>query len=396
MTVNVRNSFVNGEIDAIPSKSYVHRILICRYLSGEKIELGDFKSEDMVATLNCLNALSNGESVLDCGESGSTLRFMLPLAGVIGGEYEFVGRGKLMKRPNDALFSAFFDNGVQASQTESIKIKGKLSAGEYRIRGDISSQYISGLLMALPTLDGDSKIILTTELVSAPYIEITLEVLKNFGIKIVKTDYGYFVKGKQKYQNNGLEPEGDWSNVAFFLALGAINGNVTLRGLREDSVQADRYIRTVLRLAGADIVWSGGKLTVKKSKLKAFTFDAEQCPDIVPISAVIASYADGTSVIKNVERLKIKESDRIESTIATLKAFGIFAEYIGKDLVVHGGKPRGGTVDSFNDHRIVMASAVMASGAVGDSFITGAEAVNKSYPTFFEDFARLGGKVIEL
>ncbi len=396
MKISVKSFCADGTVDAIPSKSYVHRILICKFLAGEKIGLGEFRSEDMQATLNCLQNLNDGKNILDCGESGSTLRFLLPLVGAIGGEYEFIGRGKLMQRPNDALFSAFGEHGFRAEQSENIVARGKLTAGEYRIRGDISSQYISGLLMALPVLDGDSKIVLTTPPVSVPYIDITLEVLKNFGIEISKTDYGYFVKGNQKYIDDGFKPEGDWSNAGYFLALGGINGSVTVRRLNKNSIQADGIVYDILKLAGAEVSWEKENLTVRKKELKAFVFDAKNCPDVVPISAVIAACAKGVSVIKNVERLRIKESDRIESTVSMLASFGIRSEYSEGNLYVYGGTPREGNVDSFNDHRIVMSAAVLASVAEGSSVISGAEAVNKSYPTFFEDFCRLGGNAIEL
>lgn len=396
MKVEIKGRYLSGSIDAIPSKSYVHRILICKYLSGEQPTFSDYSSNDMKATVNCLNALINGKSLLDCGESGSTLRFILPLIGVIGGEYTLVGGGKLMQRPNDALFETFKAHGVTAIQEDKIVLKGKLTAGEYRIRGDISSQYVSGLLMALPILDGDSKIVLSTPLVSAPYVDITLEVLKGFGIDIQKTDYGYKIRGGQTYSKSQMLPEGDWSNAAFFLVAGAINGEITVNGLNPNSVQADKFIYDVIKFAGVKTKWKGNSLTVYKSDIKSFAFDAENCPDIVPISAVLASFADGVSVIKNVERLKIKESDRIATTCETLKAFGINAEYKDKNLYVYGSKPKKGQVDSYNDHRIAMSASVMASGIDGSSFITDAGAINKSYPTFYKDLQSVGGVVSEL
>lgn len=396
MKIEIKKSELSGEVKAIPSKSYVHRILICRFLSGDDFSLNGFSSDDMKATVNCLAALRKGEKVLDCGESGSTLRFMIPLAGVVGGDYVFIGRGKLMERPNDELFSALKVRGAFAVQDKIITLKGKLTAGEYRLRGDVSSQYVSGLLMALPVLEGDSRIVLTTPLVSAPYADVTLEVLKNFGINIVKTPDGFFIKGGQKYEKSNAMPEGDWSNAAFFLVAGAVCGSVKVSGLNPHSVQADRFICEVLRRAGTSTEWNGSSLQVRKSKLNAFSFDAEDCPDIVPVSAVLAAYADGVSVIKNVGRLKIKESDRIASTVATLKCFGIKAECRDNNLYVYGGKPECGTADSFNDHRIAMASAVTALGADGISVITDAGAVSKSYPAFYKDLESIGGNVREI
>ena len=250
MKVKVEKSLLSGEIWAIVSKSFAHRISICNFLAGNKISnVNGVKSQDIIATENCLNSLLEKNNQLDCGESGSTLRFLLPLCASMGGEYTFLGHGKLLSRPNEELFSVFSKHGVKSEKTEDkILISGKLTSGEYHIRGDISSQYISGLLMALPTLNGDSKIILTTPLVSKPYVDITLEVLRSYGIEIIEEEKGFFVKGGQKYVGNIL-PEGDWSNIAFFLAGASVNGQVKILNLNKNSVQGDRQIVEILRSA---------------------------------------------------------------------------------------------------------------------------------------------------
>ena len=397
MTIEILNSDIFGEKNAIPSKSYAHRIAICNFLAGKEPTSGikGFTSNDIFVTEECLKGLKNGENVLDCGESGSTLRFMLPLCASIGGKYRFIGHGKLMERPNEELFSVFNAHGVLTQKSQDVIIDGKLTAGEYKIRGDISSQYISGLLMALPILSGDSEIVLTTPLVSVPYVEITLQVLKAYGIKIDKTENGFKVYGNQRYSGN-LIAEGDWSNEAFFLVLGAIAGKVTVKGLNIDSVQGDKLIIDVLKSAGAKVEVVNDSVTVTKSELKGFSFDAENCPDLVPISAVLASQASGKSVIKNIQRLKIKESDRVESTIALLHSFGIIATSDGKDLTVYGKQATAGKVDSFNDHRIAMSGAVLGTVANGKSKIHTAQAVNKSYPTFYKDLNSVGGKAYEI
>ncbi len=394
MNIVIENSRLFGQIQAIPSKSYAHRIAICNFLAGNTpvAGCGEFTSQDITATENCLNALKNGECVLDCGESGSTLRFLLPLCGALGGEYEFVGHGKLMERPNGELFQVMSEHGVTINAGDTIKISGKLTGGEYRLRGDISSQYISGLLMALPTLKEDSKIVLTTPLSSAPYVKITLEVLKNFNLDIEEFENGYAIKGGGRYAGQ-VSPQGDWSNTAFFLVAGAISGKVTVKGLDIFSAQGDKKILEILKQAGADISIKNGEITVAERPLKAFSYNAEDCPDLVPITAVLGAYAKGDTVIKNIERLKIKESDRVTSTISMLSGFGINAEFDGKHLIVHGGTPACGEADSFNDHRIAMSTAILALGADGKSFLTGAQAVNKSYPNFFEDYQKLGGKI---
>lgn len=397
MTIEILNSVINGCKKAIPSKSFAHRIAICNFIAGKKPTAGiaDFTSNDIEVTEKCLQALKDGKKVLDCGESGSTLRFLLPLCASLGGEYEFIGHGKLMERPNEELFSVFLSHGVTVKKQDRIYISGKLTAGEYKIRGDISSQYVSGLLMALPLLDGDSEIVLTTPLSSKPYVEITLQVLKSFGVKIDQTENGFKVYGKQKFSGSATV-EGDWSNEAFFLVLGAIAGEVSVVGLNKDSVQGDKKIVEILQSAGASVTVDDDFVSVKKSNLNAFTLDAESCPDLVPIAAVLASFSKGLTTIKNVQRLKIKESDRIESTIALLSSFGIKAEYNGADLLVYGGEPKSGVIDSYNDHRIAMSGAVMATVANGKSVIKTAQAVNKSYPTFFDDYNFVGGKSYEV
>ena len=397
MIKGIQGKQINGEIQAIPSKSYAHRIAICNFLAGNEPVSGvkGFTSKDITVTEICLKNLVERKNVLDCGESGSTLRFLLPLTGVLGGEYEFIGHGKLMERPNEELFEVLNAHGVKTIKDKTIRTFGKLTAGEYRIRGDISSQYVSGLLMALPYLEGDSKIVLTTPLASAPYVDITLEVLKKFGVNIKKTDYGFDIKGNAKY-NGKVLAEGDWSNSAFFLVLGCICGTVKVNGLNVDSVQGDRYITEIIKKAGGTIFYQGDSVVAQKSTLKGFTFDAENCPDLVPIACVLAGFSKGESVIKNISRLKIKESDRVETTISMLSSFGIKATTDGKDIVVYGGSPTNGNSESFNDHRIAMSSAIMGMGVQGESKILGAEAVTKSYPTFFEDLNKVGANSYDL
>jgi 3-phosphoshikimate 1-carboxyvinyltransferase len=249
--------------------------------------------------------------------------------------------------------------------------------------------------MALPLLDGDSTITLLSPLVSRPYVDITLQVLSAYGIDIKETESGFYIKGNARYKGC-MSVQGDWSNEGFFLVLGAIAGQVAVKGLDMNSVQGDKIIIELLKKAGVKVEVDGDKITTFKSKINAFSFNAENCPDVVPIASVLAGCADGVSVIDGVERLKIKESDRIESVINMLSCFGIKAISDGKSLTVYGGKAVAGVVDSFNDHRIAMSSAVLASVAQGESKITCAQAVNKSYPTFYKDYCKVGGKAYEL
>lgn len=394
MNVKISGANVLGEVKAIPSKSYAHRISICNFLAGKTptANCGQFTSKDITATEQCLKDVAEGKFELDCGESGSTLRFLIPLCASIGGKFSLIGHGKLMGRPNEELFNALKGHGVTAEKTDRIILNGKLTGGEFKIRGDISSQYVSGLLMALPSLKEDSKIVLTTPLASSPYVDITIEVLSNFGVKIEKTDYGFFIKGNQVYSGE-VYPEGDWSNSAFFLVLGAISGDVTVSGLNLNSVQGDRAILDILKQSGAQVQCEKNSVRVQKSALSHFTMDAENCPDLVPIASVLGANADGVTVINNVERLKIKESDRIQTTIDMLSRFGVRAESDGHSLKIYGGKAKGCEVDSHNDHRIAMSVAVMATRVEEHTVLTDAKAVEKSYPTFFEDFISVGGRV---
>lgn len=392
MMIRVRKSHITGKVDAIVSKSFAHRIAICNFLakSGTILPCDDSYSDDIKATVRCLEAIKSGKTQLDCGESGSTLRFMLPLCAAIGGEFEFFGHGKLMERPNDELFSALESSGVKIEQGKTIKLSGKLKSGQYKIRGDISSQYISGLLMALPILDGDSSIILTTPMVSTGYIDITLKVLKEYGITPIRTGDGFIVSGGQTFKGS-MDVEGDWSNAAPFLCMGAIFDKVSVGGLNLDSVQGDKFIIDILKMAGANVCVDSGVITVSPGRLNAFSFNAENCPDLVPVASALAAFCDGKTEIYGVERLKIKESDRIASTIKMLEDFNIKADYDGQKITVFGGKPMAAKVDSFNDHRIVMASTILALAADGESQIWGYKAINKSFPQFFECVKAIGG-----
>ena len=397
MNIKVEKSKTSGVVEAIASKSFAHRILICDFLAGNNLrkEFNGFCSKDILATYNCLSDIKGGKRVLDCDESGSTLRFLLPLCAGLGGEFTFTGRGRLLSRPNTELLNSLSKNGISFEENkDNIKIWGKLNAGEIEIRGDISSQYVSGIIMALATLENDSKIILTSPLASKPYVDITLSVLDSYGIKALSTDYGYFIKGGQKFSGR-VDAEGDWSNMAFYLVLGAINGGITVSGLNLDSVQGDKKILDILKSANADIEIEKDKITVNKSELKGFSMDANDCPDLVPICAVLGATTSGKTIIHNIERLRLKESDRVFSTIEMLKSFGIKAEEKDGSMIIYGGKVKGGVVNSFNDHRIVMSGAVLGAVASDESEILGAEAVEKSYPTFFSDYISVGGKASE-
>lgn len=397
MKVSVSSSYLSGVLSAITSKSYAHRSMICDFMLSNPLKIENLtKSQDILATYNALTAIRNGERFLDAGESGSTLRFLIPLVATLKGDFQIKTHGKLGERPNDDLYNAINGKTLNAYTKDGVVyVNGTLTAGHYEIRADKSSQYLSGLIMALSGLEEKSTIKVLTPISSSPYVDITVNVLESFGFNVEFKNDTFIVGGKRQ---SALNPtiEGDWSNSAFFLVAGVINGDITVKNLNQKSVQGDRVIVDIIKSAGGDITAHGDDITAKKSTLKGFTMNAENCPDLVPICAVLGAYSNGITTITNVKRLKLKESDRIVSTLCMLKSVGVKCEEINDSIIIHGGEVFGGEIDSFNDHRIAMSSAILALNAKGDIKITGANAVNKSYPNFYLDFNKLGGKAIEI
>lgn len=409
MNVTIQPSQICGEIVAPPSKSYAHRILIASYLSGQQVRVHNAgNSKDVLATVGALKSLgaqietNNGtvtierkaipsKVLVDCNESGSTLRFLLPITAALGVSATFTGKGRLLSRPIQELVQALNDNGANV---DGFAVNGKLSAGEFYIPANISSQYITGLLFALPLLDGDSKIILVGESVSTGYLDITLDVLQQFGIVIERTDYGYFVKGNQRYvAKEDIVVEGDYSGAAFIMSLGAICGNVTVKGLNALSMQGDAQIVQVLQQFGAKVTVCDDCVCVSKQQLNAIELDCDNIPDLVQIISVVASYAKGVTVLKNISRLRLKESDRVQAIIDQLHVAGIRCDCDNDSLFIHGGAPHGATFSGGNDHRTVMSATVLALGAKGESTLHGAEPFTKSYPSFYNDISKLGGQI---
>lgn len=403
MRVVIEPGLLRGELCAAPSKSDAHRQLIAAALSDgpTRIRIGAL-SGDIQATVRCLRALGaeigalpDGLQVtpigrargdcepgaeLDCGESGSTLRFLLPLAPALGAEARFLAHGRLGERPNAALLSALRAHGaIIEGESPPLWVRGKLGPGVYELPGNVSSQYATGLLMALPLLDAQSEIRFSTHVESGAYIELTLEALEKYGIRIERTAHGYRVPAPQRYRSPGLAlVEGDWSNAAFFLAASALGGEVRLFGLNPRSAQGDRQMPALI-----DQMNVPGECAI----------DASGVPDLVPILAVLATQRDGMTRIERAARLRIKECDRLAAIRECLGALGADIAETQDGLVIRGGiLLRGGVVSSHNDHRIAMAMAIAATVALGPVIIEGAEAVNKSYPGFFEDFIKLGGR----
>ncbi len=409
----------SGETEAIASKSHVHRLLIAAALSNDKsVIVSNIISEDMQATIDCLNALGadikiqheniyvnpiaklkqqkEDKTLLNPRESGSTARFLLPVASVLCKQVSMIGAGKLPTRPFAPLCECMRKNGaVISGDFIPLEVSGGLQAGTYELPGNVSSQYISGLMFALPLVEGDSEVMLITPLESKAYIDITLEVLKQFGIKIAETQNGYHIPGNQVYVTPGeLKADGDWSNAAPFLCMGAIAGEVKMTGLNLDSTQGDKEIISVLEQFGASVLREESSVTVCQKSLKAVRIDVSQIPDLVPVLCIVAGLAEGTTVFENAGRLRMKESDRIATTKALLEVLGVRMsvkeENHMTNLYIEGIKEyNGGIIDGAGDHRIVMAAAVASLRATAEIEIRGAQAVNKSYPGFFDDFHRI-------
>lgn len=412
MTVSINPSKLYGIVTAPPSKSAGHRSLICASLSNQEVKIKNLgTSDDITATINVLKALgakvvkSDNATVvnpnlkpvknvtLDCNESGSTARFMLPVVAALGCENaKFIGSGRLPLRPFGVLCDALRKNGVFCSSDAlPITISGKLQNGTFELPGDISSQYISGLLFALSITKGISKIILTSPLQSAGYVDMTIAELKSFGAEIECIENGYKIYGKSSLIATDRIIEGDWSQAAFFLSAGAVLGKVSVLGLDRNSLQGDKEILNLLRRFGAKIKTLENGVQIEKSKLKSITIDATQIPDLVPILAVTAAFAEGTTVINGAGRLRLKESDRIKETVARLNAFGVSATETQDGLTITGSSAKGANITSGGDHRLAMAFSILASGANGISTIENFESINKSYPLFLEDFKTIGG-----
>ncbi len=407
-----KNAAVRKDVRAISSKSEAHRALICAALADRKtmIKCTDTNA-DIDATAACLNALGaeirrekDGFSVipitrvckgkvLDCNESGSTLRFLLPLCASLSADCSFIMRGRLKDRPLSPLYEILTENGVIISPQgqNPLRISGRLPAGSYSIAANVSSQYISGLLFALSIARGSSTLTLEGRIESAPYIEMTVDALNAFGADLTfdAAENRFFIHGKEKLHSPGeITVGGDWSNGAFFLAAGAIGKKaVTVHGLDENSRQGDRAILSLLKKMGAQASQSDNEITVFPSNLHGIKIDAAQIPDLVPILATVASVAEGETVIYNASRLRLKESDRIESVCAFLSALGAHITPTDDGMVIHGKSSlSGGEVDSFNDHRIAMSAAIASLVCEGPVKITRFEAINKSYPAFAENF----------
>ncbi len=387
-------------IQILPSKSDAHRAMICAALSeltsGKTCQvMCETSSQDIEATEACLAALQTGRPQMCCGESGSTLRFLLPVMAALGHRAEFYPEGRLPQRPLSPLYEELERHGCRLSPqgTVPFTIEGQLEPGIFRIPGDVSSQYISGLLFALPILESDSKIVVEGEFQSRPYVNMTVQTLEDFGISIKTIDDGFFIPGGQRYQAPPIyQVEGDWSNGCFWLAAGALTpGGVCVKGLNVKSLQGDKEILPLLSRFGAKTAVCEGDITVMPSSLYGIDINAAQIPDMVPILAVLACGAKGKTTIRNAGRLRIKESDRLASVSQVLSNLGASIKELPEGLEIQGtGSLAGGRADGWGDHRIVMMAAIASLICDEKVIITGSQAVKKSYPDFFQILEDVG------
>jgi len=421
MNIVIKSSSLNGIVKSPPSKSVAHRAIICASLANDTSTINNISfSKDILATINGVEKIganvTMGSSyitiskkekaenllptIIDCSESGSTLRFLIPVVASLLPSATFTGSGMLIKRPINAYYSIFEQMGIRYDNTNGglpLKIQGDLKSGVYKVPGNVSSQFVSGLLFALPLLTQDSKIIVEGILESKSYVDVTLDVLGSYGINVKNLEYREFViAGNQKYISKDYTIEGDYSQAAFFLVGGIISGNITVKGLKKHSLQGDSIIIDIISKMGGHICEDYIGLHTKSSHTQGITIDASECPDLVPILAVLASLSKNTTNIINASRLRIKESDRLTAISQELKKLGADIKE-EKDGLTILGKDRllGGVVNSWNDHRIAMSLAIAALRSTSEVTITGAECVNKSYPNFWEDFKKIGGNIYE-
>jgi len=426
--VRIIPSVVTGEVSAPPSKSYTHRAVILASLAaGETIIESPLVSDDTLYTIdacrslgadialkgNRLRVIGTGGQIkvapnrqrIFVGNSGSCIRMVAPMVALSQSKVVFDGDSRLRQRPIDDLLLALESLGVRARSLNNngcppIEIQGgKLTGCEVTIPGLVSSQHISSLLMIAPYIEEEVNIKVIHGLHSRPYIDITMDVMRAFGVTAINQNYKEFlVKGGQKYKARRYRLEGDYSSAAYFFAAGAIGGRpVTVANLNTDSVQGDRHFLNFLSEMGCSIQYQKEQIKISRNKeLKGITVDMGDYPDIVPTVAVVAAYARGKTQITNIGHLRFKETDRLSDTAAELGKMGIKTEVTASTITVYGGKPEGAEIETHADHRIAMSFAIASLFADGDSTINGAEAVTKSYPQFFTDLKKLGAKIEEL
>ena len=398
MDIRVYPGKLNGQISAIPSKSAAHRAILASALADKPTQLKLTRagglSQDIEATINCVRVLgaevgikyktidvrpigqTKNEALLDCGESGTTLRFILPVVAALGKGFSVTGQGRLAERPLADLCLALEAHGcICSSHTIPLSVRGKLQGGDFVLPGGISSQYISGLLLAIPVLGTGSRIMLASPLESSGYVDLTCSVMNTYDVETLIEDNCFTVAAAPYHSPCTFNVEGDWSNAAFWLAAQSLGSKINVTGLDAASCQPDRAVTTLIPCLGGDAA-----------------IDVADCPDLMPILAIVAASTSGSTHFINAARLRLKESDRIAGVAQGLSSLGVTVSEQPDGLTVSGGRLAGGEVSGCNDHRLVMSWAIAALVAEAPIVIHGAEAVAKSYPDFWQDYQKLGGK----
>lgn len=418
MQVTLRPGNIHGLLAAPPSKSMAHRAILCAALSGGSCQIShlDF-SQDVVVTLAAVRQLGcalalEPDSVtitapsrlstlvrpINCGESASTLRFLIPILSLTGQKVRFTGRGRLLQRPQSVYADLLPEHGCTFHQTaEEIELYGSLTPGEFTLPGNVSSQFISGLLFALPLLDAPSTIHIQPPFESRSYVELTRSMQAHFGVvSIWQGENTLFIPGGQQYLPRDYTVEGDYSQAAYPAMLGMAYGNVTVSGLRADSLQGDTVLLRILQQCRGHFAARADKISFAKSSLRGTEIDIADCPDLGPVLMVLGALAEGTTVLRHTDRLRLKESDRIAAMETELAKFGVKMVTYPDTVTITGGPITTPVVplDSHHDHRIAMSLAVLALSAECPVRMENAEAVKKSWPTFWNDLARLGASVM--
>ena len=416
MNVTLEPSTLTGTVSAPPSKSMTHRHLIISALAnGMSIIESPLKSDDTIATVEALiqmgiavtekgdnwmmlgGTLSPPASEINCNESGTTMRLLTGLCSLFDEPCTLTGAPSLLRRPNQPLLDALGQLGVKTQSQDGyppLTVQGKMRGGSASIRGDVSSQFISSLMLAAPYAENQVDISVTTPLESKPYVEMTLDAMKKYGVKPVHSEnLDYIRVPLGRYYSKRLRVEGDWSSAAFLLAVGVVSGKVHVDNLDISSSQADKEIIRILEEMGAYIKFTGKRITTEKSKLSAIEADLSDSPDIFPIVACLCSLAEGESKLTGLGRLKLKESDRLTAVTEGLEKMGANITSTDSSVIIKGGSVHGATIDPHNDHRLAMSFAVLAQAAEGETTIMNSDCVSKSYPEFWTDLEKIGANI---
>lgn len=416
-SITLNRTLLKGVIQVPTSKSLAHRAIIIAGLCEEESLIRNVSfSKDIEATLSGMQSLganifidengiyiqqgnqSSGSAVIDAYESGSTLRFLIPYSLIHKNKVHFIGHGKLGIRPLEVYYDLFRKQNIKYRTKKDkldLMIEGQLKADRFQIPGNISSQFITGLMIACSQLDQDSLIEVTSPLESEAYVQLTMDVLKEFGIVVTKNETSYSILGNQKGKACEYEVEGDFSQAAFFLVADVLGADITINNLNLKSHQADRSVIDILERMGAELIKDKNGYRMKAEHLHSIDIDASSCPDIIPVISLACLKAEGTSHIYNAKRLRYKECDRLKAICEVIgQSGGIVTEKEDEIMITGGGALKGGIYSDYNDHRMVMMEAVLAMMTETPVTIKNWECVSKSYPDFFEDYKKLGGCII--